>query len=110
MNIKLLDNGTKVRIKLPEEYRMLLIQVLQHRANYELKSEYQIALTYEIMCALDKSPTKFRLSEFLFCFSQRTMTMLDEPTQLLIRSHLQLDKFLQSRIPQALTQNLLQHG
>lgn len=110
MNIKLLDNGTKVRIKLAEEYRKLLIQVLQHLANYEMEDEYQIALAYETMCALTKSPAKLRLSEFLLCFDAYSMGFLDEPTQLLIRSHLDLDKFLQSRIPQALTQNLLQHG
>ncbi len=110
MNIKLLDNGTKVRIKLDEEYRRYLIHAILYAVNSDLDSEYEVALAFETMRALEKTPTKLRISEFLFCFSVPTMGYLDLSTQRLIRIHLDLDKFLQSRPLQSLTQNLLQHG
>lgn len=110
MNIKLLDNGLKVRIKLDEEYRLYLIKALQDRANQDIWTEYEMALTYEAMNALDKSPTRLRLSEFLLVFDQSTMVFIKPDTQRLIRIVLEIDRFLQSQIPQALSQKLLQHG
>lgn len=106
--IKLLDNGMKVKIKLNDEYRLFLQQALQTRMLLWDWPEYEAALALETIAALEKSPTRLRLSEFLFLFDQSTMTILDEQTQLLIRDQLQLNEFMKSRIPQSLTK-LLEH-
>jgi hypothetical protein len=109
MNIKLLENGLKVRIKLAEEYRHYLIQALQSRAKQDIWPEYDLALTYEAMTALDKSPTRLRLSEFLLVFDDSTMCFINFDTQRLIRDYLDIDRFLQSRIPILLSTKFLAH-
>lgn len=111
MNIKLLDNGLKVRIKLEEEYRQYLIQALHDRSKQtDFFPEYDLALSYEAMIALGKTPTRLRLSEFLLVFDPSTMAFINSDTQRLIRCALDVDRFIQSQIPQSLAQKHLAHG